>query len=142
MQHVIAETSQHARHGTARIRSIAGELKELREQAGMNTRREAARKVDMSPATLNRLENGSRAIDPEEISALLAVYGVTGSERDRLLRLSREANTSGWWETGDAALPNELTPLINFESEATAITDISMLLVPGLLQTPDELSGG
>ena len=136
MQHATAETSQHARHGTARIRSIAGKLKDLRERAGMTTR-EAARKVDMSPATLNRLENGARAIDSEEISALLAIYGVTGTERERLLRLSREANTSGWWETGNGPLPNELTPLINFEAAATAITDMSMLLVPGLLQTPD-----
>lgn len=135
IRYVIAETTQQTRHGTARIRSIAAELRELRERAELNTR-EAARKVDMSPATLNRLENGARAINPEEIAALLAVYGVTGVERERLLKLAREANTPGWWETGDANLPQELPPLIGFEAEATAITDMSMLLVPGLLQTP------
>lgn len=136
MKHAAQQSTQQARHGTARIRSIATELAQLREQAGWSTR-EAARKVDMSPATLNRLENGSRAINPEEVSALLVAYDVVGLDRERLLKLSREANMPGWWETGNGALPKELPALISFEAEATTITDMSMLLIPGLLQTPD-----
>lgn len=134
--HTVPQTAQQARHGTARICTIAYELRELRERAGLGTR-EAASRVDMSPATLNRLENGGRAIDPEEVAGLLVAYQVTGVERERLLKLSREANMPGWWETGNGSLPKELPALISFESEATAITDMSMLLVPGLLQTPD-----
>lgn len=130
------ETTEQSRHGTARIRSIAAQLRELRYNADMTTR-EAARRVDVSPATLNRLENGARAIDPEEISALLVVYDITGVERERLLRLAREANTAGSWDTGNKGLPKELPALINFESEATAITHVSMLRVPGLLQTAE-----
>lgn len=136
MTKVIPQPTQQARHGTARIRSIATELRDLREKAGLTTR-DAARKVDMSPATLNRLENGSRAINPEEVSALLVAYDVIGVERERLLKLSREANMPGWWETGNGGLPKELPALITFESEATAITHVSMLRIPGLLQTAD-----
>lgn len=134
MYDITPENIQQARHGTARIRTIAAELRDLRENAELNTR-DAARRVDMSPATLNRLENGARAINPEEISALLAIYNVTGLERERLMRMSREANTPGWWEIGGGNLPKELPPLINFEAEATAITHVSMLRIPGLLQT-------
>lgn len=129
------------RYGTARIRSLAGELKDLRDQAGLNTR-EAAVKVGMSASTLNRLENGGRTIDPEEVSALLVAYGVTGVERERLLSSAREVNLPGWWETsGSGGLPKELPPLIGFEAEAVAIADVSMLLVPGLLQTADYIRG-
>jgi transcriptional regulator with XRE-family HTH domain len=129
------------RHGTARIRSLAGELKDLRDQAGLNTR-EAAAKVGMSASTLNRLENGSRTIDPEEVSALLVAYGVTGVERERLLSLAREVNLPGWWETsGSGGLPKHLPALIGFEAEATMIVHVSMLLVPGLLQTADYIRG-
>jgi hypothetical protein len=38
---------------------------------------------------------------------------------------------------GRGPLPKHLPALISFESEATAIIDASMLLVPGLLQTAD-----
>lgn len=133
--HVIPQTTQQARHGTARIRSIATELKDLREKAGLTTR-DAAQKVDMSAATLNRLENGTRAINPEEVSALLVAYDVIGVDRERLLKLSREANMPGSWQTNNGALPKELPALITFESEARAITHVSMVRIPGLLQTP------
>lgn len=124
------------RHGTARIRSIATELRDLRDKAGLSTR-EAAKRVGMSASTLNRLENGGKAVEPEDVSALLVVYGVTGVERERLLQLSREANLPGWWETGGRSLPKHLPALISFESEASAITEASMLLVPGLFQTAE-----
>ncbi|SFB33070.1 Transcriptional regulator, contains XRE-family HTH domain [Amycolatopsis marina] len=124
------------RHGTARIRSIATELRDLRDKAGLSTR-EAAKRVGMSASTLNRLENGGKAVEPEDVSALLVVYAVTGVERERLLQLSREANLPGWWETGDRPLPKHLPALISFESEATAIVHVSMLRIPGLLQTAD-----
>lgn len=136
MNHVIPQATQQARHGTARIRSIATELRDLREKAGLTTR-DAAQKVDMSPATLNRLENGTRAINPEEVSALLVAYDVVGMDRERLLKLSREANLPGSWQTNNGALPKELPALATFESEARAITHVSMLRIPGLLQTPD-----
>jgi len=90
-----------------------------------------------SPSTLSRLENGLRGITVEDVAALLVVYQVTGAERDRLLALAREVDRPGWWETGLPGLPNQLTALIGFESQAERITDVGMLLVPGLLQTTE-----
>jgi transcriptional regulator with XRE-family HTH domain len=124
------------RHGTARMRSLATELKDLRTEAGLNTR-DAAKAVGMSASTLNRLENGGKTIEAEDVSALLVAYGVTGPDRERLMNLSREPHLSGWWETGGTPLPQQLPALIRFESEATRLTDVSMLLIPGLLQTPE-----
>jgi transcriptional regulator with XRE-family HTH domain len=120
----------NAKRGTARIRSLATELTDLRAQAGLNTR-DAAKLVGMSPSTLNRLENGGKSIQPEDVSALLVAYRVTG------LNLARESNFPGWWDNGGGALPKHLPALISFESDANRIIHVSLLLVPGLLQTAD-----
>jgi transcriptional regulator with XRE-family HTH domain len=124
------------KHGTARVRGLAAELKDLRANAGLNTR-EAAKRVGMSPATLNRMELGNREITPEDMASLLVVYGVTGVERERLLSMAREASLPGWWETMGDRISDELPALISFESEATRIVDVTLVRIPGLMQTPD-----
>ncbi|MGQ0838428.1 helix-turn-helix domain-containing protein [Actinokineospora sp.] len=126
-------TAMTERQGSARARALAAELKDLRARSGLNTR-EAAKLVGISPASLNRVELAIRVSNPEEVSALLVVYGVSGLERERVLELAREATASGWWETG-GALPKQLPTLITFESQATRIAQFQPLLIPGLLQT-------
>ncbi|MBL7487423.1 helix-turn-helix domain-containing protein [Frankia sp. AgB1.9] len=120
---------------SARTRGLGAELRDLRAHTGL-TSRAAADRLGWHPSTLSRLENGLRAISPEDVAALLVVYQVTGDDRERLLTLAREIDRPGWWETGPAGIPNQLTALIGFEAQATRITDVAMLLVPGLLQTP------
>lgn len=121
------------KHGSARMRTLATELAELRTVAGLNTR-DAAKLIGMSASTLNRLENGGKVIHPEDVSALLVAYRVIGPERERLLSLSREPHQPGWWETGGTPLSRQLPALIRFEAEATRITNVFMELVPGLFQ--------
>lgn len=124
------------RKTTVRARGLGAELRELRNTAGMSTRA-VAQQLGWSASTLNRIENGQRAISGEDVSALLVVYGITGAERDRLLDAARESGRPGWWETTHSGLPEQLPALIGFESQATHITDVSLVLVPGLLQTPE-----
>lgn len=122
------------KHSASRARALANELRDLRRSARLTTR-EAADRIGISSATLNRTELGTRMPPPEEVSALLVVYGVTGLARERVLDLARAANPTGWWEIGHNALPKQLPTLITFESQATRITHFEPLLVPGLLQT-------
>lgn len=122
------------KQSASRARALANELRDLRRAAGLTTK-EAAEKVDVSPATLNRSELGLRMPPSEEVSAMLTAYGVKGVAKERVLTLARTANPAGWWETGGNALPKQLPTLISFESEATRITNFEPLLVPGLLQT-------
>ncbi len=124
------------RPATARARGLGAELRELRKKAGLSTR-DVAQQLRWSASTLNRIENGGRNITSEDVAALLALYKVTGTERDRLLELARTADQPGWWERASSALPSQLTALIGFESEATRIIDVSLALVPGLLQIPE-----
>jgi transcriptional regulator with XRE-family HTH domain len=112
------------------------ELKELRAAAGLNTR-DAAKKVGLSSATLNRIELGTRPATPEEVFGLLIVYDVPTLERERLLEMAREAALPGWWEGSSySGVSKHLYALTNFESDAARITSVDLSVVPGLLQTP------
>ncbi|GAB3437844.1 helix-turn-helix domain-containing protein [Actinophytocola sediminis] len=122
------------KHSASRARALANELRELRRAASMTTR-QAADALGISSASLNRNELGTRMPSPEEVSALLVIYGVHGVAKERVLALARAANPAGWWETGRSALPRQLPTLITFESQATKITHFQPLTVPGLLQT-------
>jgi transcriptional regulator with XRE-family HTH domain len=124
------------RPATVRARGLGAELRELRKKTGLSTRT-VAQQLGWSASTLNRIENGERAITSEDVSALLVLYEITGQERDRLLELAREADQPGWWERASSGLPPQVTALIGFESEAIRITDVGLALVPGLLQIPE-----
>jgi transcriptional regulator with XRE-family HTH domain len=124
------------RPATVRARGLGAELRELREAKKLTTR-EVAKDLGWSASTVSRTENGMRNISSEDVAALLVLYGVTGKERDRLLTMARESDQPGWWETQHPGLPSQLTALIGFESQATQIVDVQLVLVPGLLQTPE-----
>lgn len=113
---------------------MAAELKVLRERSGLTTRA-AAKRLGTSIATLNRSETGRRMATVAEVSALLAIYGVTGPERTRIMDMTEERNDPGWWDVGKRL--NILEALINFERQADSIIEYSATLVPGLLQTSD-----
>lgn len=121
----------------AKQRSLGLELVRLRKESKLSTRVLGA-KMGWSASTVSRLERGLRQeTTTEEVAALLAIYGVTGSERDRLLKMARWPSESGWWDAAGEELPTQTSNYLNFENKATAITDFEPLLLPGLLQTPD-----
>ncbi|CRK60584.1 hypothetical protein [Alloactinosynnema sp. L-07] len=121
-------------HGTARARALAAELKQLREDSGLTTVQIAAR-VGMSAPVLNRSENEKRIPNPEEVSALLVVYGVGGKERKRLMDLARQANSDDWLEfVSDEPDPSNM-PLSFFEQQASLISHFNPLMIPGMFQT-------
>ncbi len=123
------------RKATVRARGLGAELRDLRNRVGLPMTK-VGDQMGWSVATVSRIETGQRGVSSEEVAALLVVYKVAPDERERLLALAREADQPGWWETGDPRLPRQLTTLIRFEAETTRITDVSTILVPGLLQTP------
>ncbi|APU12777.1 hypothetical protein UA74_03480 [Actinoalloteichus fjordicus] len=81
------------------------------------------------------MELGQRIPTPEETSALLVALEIGGEEAAHVLALSRRATESRWWEVGAPGLPRQLKSWIGFEQDASAITDWSLDVVPGLLQT-------
>ncbi|NYH80728.1 transcriptional regulator with XRE-family HTH domain [Actinopolyspora biskrensis] len=117
---------------------LGSELRKARQQAGF-TLRKMATQLDVSHSVVVRWERGGRVPSTESVSALCAVLELPSHQRERLLDLTREAaaepvNSVSVGATGEG---DQLTALLEFERTATTITDVSPLLMPGLLQTGD-----
>ncbi|MBB5854672.1 helix-turn-helix transcriptional regulator [Amycolatopsis umgeniensis] len=97
---------------------------------------EVADKLAWSQSTISRLETGVRAASIEEVSALLAVYRITGARRDALLEMARDVDRPSWLETCRDGVPCQVKTLAQYEKEATRIIESGSAMVPALLQTP------
>jgi len=115
-------------------RGIGFELEALRTAAKL-TLQDVGKGLGVSASTISRLENGKREPTIEEVSAILAVIGITGEERERLLDQARGGNGSGLVEANNPTVQSRT--YLNFETRATAITNFELMLVPGLVQTPE-----
>ncbi len=114
---------------------VGAQLKEMRHNSGMSTRKVAAA-LGISPASVNRSEIGQRVPAQDEITALCALYGVTGDRKKALLEHAAEsADTVAWVERG--RITDELASLVVLESKATEITCVDSALVPGIVQTAE-----
>ena len=121
---------------TVRLRRLAGELKRIREAAGL-TQEEVSERTGKDRSTLYRLENAQQRPQKSTLIQLLDMYGVDGEQRADLLTLLREAGQLGWLQPLRAELPAVYSGYIGFEDEARSISNYESLFVPGLLQTED-----
>jgi transcriptional regulator with XRE-family HTH domain len=116
---------------TVRQRRLARALRRLRETSNL-TIEQVAEKLEISPSTVSRIETAHVRVRPRDLRELLDIYGVTGAQRDELLKIARERGQQPWWQEYKD-LPN--IAVASFEAEAASISQYSSLLVPGLLQT-------
>lgn len=120
---------------TVRLRRLAGELRGLRQAAGL-TREDAAEQTNINSATLYRIETAKARPQRRTLLTLLDQYGVTDpARRAALVELSKQATQLGWLQAFESELPEEYTTYISFESEARSVRNYESLFVPGLLQT-------
>jgi transcriptional regulator with XRE-family HTH domain len=128
---------------TVRQRRLGAELRRLRAH---RTGEEVAAALNWSPSKVSRYELARTGPNVAEVGKLLDYYGVSGSHREQVLALAREATQRGWWEAYSDALPEELTALIALEDEASSSWMWQVELIPGLLQTEEYarqiISGG
>lgn len=127
---------------TPRAYVLGGDLRRARENAGLGLRQLATR-LDVSHSVIVRWEKGERVPSTESVSAVAAVLGLPGVDRDRLVQAARYAATEpvNSVSVGADGENDVLTTLMEFERVATAVTDVAPLLVPGLLQTADYARG-
>jgi transcriptional regulator with XRE-family HTH domain len=118
---------------TVRIEVLGEELRRLREACGL-TLAEVVSRIGISESHLSRFEKGKRVPSPEDVSALLVIYGVTGEERYELLALARKAGQPGLWQR-DGSPGSRFATLKLLESRATALLSFEPVMIPGLLQT-------
>jgi transcriptional regulator with XRE-family HTH domain len=118
---------------TVRIEVLGEELRRLREARGM-TLVEVVSRIGISESHLSRMEHGKRVPSPEDVAALLVIYGVTGEERLELLTLAKKASQPGLWQR-QGSFEARFATLKLLEARATKLVNFEPLVIPGLLQT-------
>ncbi len=120
------------------LRVVLGKrLADLRERAGLGYE-QAARALDVTHATIRRMEKAEVGLKLPYVEKLLTVYGVTDpDEVEGFLTLVREANRPGWWHRYRDVLPEWFSAFVSLEGEAQVIRAYEPHYVPGLLQTQD-----
>lgn len=124
---------------TVRRKRLGGELRRLRELAGLD-QADAARALECSTSKISRMEKGQGLPKQMELEALLTLFGVTDTdERAKLLKIRGQASETGWWEQAEyeEVLPSGMGIYVGLEYDARQVNAWELGLVPGLLQTPD-----
>src|ERR1700744_2064491 len=122
---------------------LGARLRRLRQGAGL-TRDSAGDAIRSSGSKISRLELGRTGFKQRDVSDLLTLYGVDddAAERDILLGLAAEANSTGWWHEYADVLPAWFEPYLGLEQAASLIRGYEVAFIPGLLQTEDYARAG
>jgi transcriptional regulator with XRE-family HTH domain len=115
-----------------RRRELGALLRALRTEREWTTEQVAERLL-VSSSKVSRLETGQRGASARDMRDLCDLYEVGGEQRERLLELARQGKQRAWWQQFN--LPN--STYVGLEAEATSISDHSVGIMPGLLQTPE-----
>jgi transcriptional regulator with XRE-family HTH domain len=117
-----------------RARALGRALRDARLDNNLGLR-EFAKALGRDPSLLSRWETGDRTPPPTEVAQILGNLRITGRRYDEIIELAHGADDPLWLATTLPEQRAQLAALVDFESTASVITDVSPLLVPGLLQT-------
>ncbi|MGD3112322.1 Scr1 family TA system antitoxin-like transcriptional regulator [Streptomyces sp. YGL11-2] len=121
---------------TARQRRLGGELRKMREHAGVSIA-DAGKELGTDRTRISNMEAGRFGVSEERIRALANIYACPDSAYIDALISMAEDRTRGWWEDSREILPANLLDLAELEHHATSLTIVNVVYVPGLLQTED-----
>ncbi len=120
---------------TVRKRRLGGELRRLREAAGLKLD-DVAERTTLPAAKVSRIETARIGVKADDLSALLDLYDVSNVDRrDALHALAREGSKRGWWQTYRDIISPAYADLISLETDARSTRSYESALIPGLLQT-------
>lgn len=119
---------------TPKARALGSALREARNERGWSLRF-LADSVGRDPSQLSRWENGERAPEPTTVAQILTKLEVNGSRYDEILSMASGTDEPRWLAVSLPEQRQQFAALLEFEKTATSITDVSPLMIPGLLQT-------
>ena len=127
-----------ARCGPTALRIALGvQLRRLREDSNITTA-QAAGAIRATHSKISRLERGRSGARQRDVADLLTLYGVTDeAERERVLALTRQANTPGWWQQYSDILPKWFELYLGLERAASVIRTYEVQFIHGLMQTEE-----
>jgi transcriptional regulator with XRE-family HTH domain len=119
-------------------RRLVAELRRLRAAAESN-QRQVAEALDWSPSKIHRIEKGEDSISVTDLRALLGYYGVTDRATIAdLVELAKAARKRAMpFSAFRDVLPQDTIRFLGYEETASSVTEVELLVVPGLLQTED-----
>jgi hypothetical protein len=130
-------TASTAGGPTVRRILVGAHLRRLREAAGVS-REDAGFVIRGSGSKISRLELGRVSFKDRDVADLLTHYGLgSGSEREALLSLAKDANSPGWWQDYDDVMATWFQTYVGLEEAASMIRSYQVQFLPGLLQTED-----
>lgn len=121
---------------TPRAKALAAALRQAREKTGV-AGREIARRLGVSHAAISHWETGKRVPRLEDVASLLALLGVTGDDRERILEVARHATDPDWLTVGIPGVGQQLAGVMECERTAKLIAEWSPWVIPGLMQSSD-----
>lgn len=125
----------HVSESAAR-RRLGADLTRLRQETRL-TADEVAIRLDWSPSKVIRIEQGTGRVDVADVYALLSLYGVRDDRSvKRITELAKSAKTLPFSKYRGVVSP-EAVRYFQYEAQATSIRQVSLAVVPGLLQTEE-----
>ena len=113
---------------------LGAELRELREQAGLNVR-ELAAALDVGQATVSRYERGERTPSVDYVARILGTLRVGGAKYDEVIDFARNASEPNLIAGTKPGMHRHLLDLAEFERKASRIVQVAPLMIPGTMQT-------
>jgi transcriptional regulator with XRE-family HTH domain len=119
-------------------RQLHTELQRLRLAAGVS-QTEVARAQEWSPSKVHRIEKGHVSVSRPDLLALLNFFGITDAHYvENLLELARlSRNTPMPFADYRDVFTPEMIRFLGYEASATWIGELALVILPGLLQTPE-----
>lgn len=116
-----------------KARALGGILRDLRKARGMSLS-DVSEAIERDRGLISRWENGERVPKATDVARLLTIMQVTGPRYEEILELAVSRHDPQWLAVSRPDQRQQLAAVIESEAAATAITSVSPLLIPGLLQ--------
>lgn len=91
--------------------------------------------LGVSPAQITHIESGLAGVSEKRLRRLASHYACSDEDFIAALTSMATDRTRGWWEEYRGLLPNAFLDLSELEHHSTFLSEVSVVFVPGLLQT-------